>query len=486
MSVDPVLYHEHISVVILDDDPNITNLVSIGIREAGCTVEAYTDSAAFISDVAGGRKRFDILITDLHMPEVDGLEVVRVVRQQLPAASVIVMTGYADKKTAIQAFRLGILDLIEKPFTTRDLYATIKRSIQYQAIEKRFAALNAEGSVLPADELSRWGIQAFVGNSAPFRELISRIRLLHGAGRSRGPVLITGESGTGKELVARAIHFGGSRSSYPFIPVNCSSVPVELAESMFFGHIRGSFTGAVSDRRGAFALAHEGTLFLDEIADMPLSIQAKLLRVMEDGLVQPVGSTETTEVDVRVISATNHDIEKRVASGAFREDLFHRLSGFILHVPPLRERRECIPLLANHFAKAYCLDAGLDGAGLADDAIAALNNYPFPGNIRELKNLVESALIENGCTEIRAKHLRLPGADGKFRRADVARPPSGSTEMPMNLREAELVLIHRALAAANGNYSEAARLLGISRMRLYRKLQQPVTRSKPLSRNVTA
>ncbi|HZI33935.1 MAG TPA: sigma-54 dependent transcriptional regulator, partial [Candidatus Binatia bacterium] len=284
---------------------------------------------------------------------------------------------------------------------------------------------------------------------------------------------ITGESGTGKELVARAVHFDSTRAKAPFVPVNCVAIPAELAESILFGHVKGSFTGATVDRKGCFELADGGTLFLDEIGDMPATLQVKLLRVLEDGCVMPVGAAEPKQVDVRVIAATNADLAARIAAGTFRQDLFFRLARYTVTTPPLRERLDDVPPLAAHFLKVFSTEMGRPSPGLSRAAAASLQGYHFPGNIRELKNIIERALISSGGETILPEHLHLLQSA-----STTSLPDNHNTKkhladnLPLNLAEAEDVLIQRALDETGGNIAEAARLLGVHRTRIYRKLAQ--------------
>lgn len=333
----------------------------------------------------------------------------------------------------------------------------------------------------------KWGHETFVGESTVFRQIMKDIRLLQSAAATS--VLITGESGTGKELVARAIHFGSSRADKPFVPVNCSAIPSELAESILFGHEKGAFTGATADHKGLFETAHEGTLFLDEVGDMPRPIQAKLLRILEDGVVASVGSTHRQRVNVRVIAASNTDLNSAIASGSFRSDLFFRLAAFPFVIPPLRERVEDIPLLARHFFRTLSADMGLSctirrcpnaascalrsfdtsaGAAcpaLSGEALAALQRYDYPGNVRELKNIIERALIESAGMEITPNHLHFQGRGGS---EESVQRTSTPLHLPENLRQAEVMLAGEAVARAKGNIAVAARALGISRSKLYR------------------
>jgi DNA-binding NtrC family response regulator len=270
--------------------------------------------------------------------------------------------------------------------------------------------------------------------------------------------------------VARAIHFGGTRSSHPFVPINCCAVSTDLAESMLFGHVRGAFTGAISDKRGCFDMADKGTLFLDEIGDMSPILQTKLLRVLEDGVVVPVGKTEGHSVDVRVIASTNVDLKARIASGAFRLDLYHRLAGFMIVVPSLHDRAEDIPWLAGHFMEVLAREMGLACPGISAEALSVLSSQSFPGNVRQLRNVIEQALIQSAGGEIQPQHLRLESVSvGRAAPADAS-TADVPLDLPLNLQKAERLLVKKAMAKTNGNVSAAAKLLGIPRTRLYRKL----------------
>lgn len=331
------------------------------------------------------------------------------------------------------------------------------------------------------------------------RRILEDIRRLHAFPQTS--VLITGPSGTGKELVARALHFESARARAPFVPVNCSAIPSELAESTFFGHVRGSFTGATADRKGCFELAHGGTLFLDEIGDMPMALQVKLLRVLEEGFVTPVGATQPRRVDARIIAATNADLETRIAAGTFRQDLYFRIARFTLATPPLRDRREDIRQLAQHFLGLLAAEFGIRAPSLLPESLAALQAHDYPGNVRELRNLIERALIRSGGQPIEPGHLGLvppaaPAAAVTLPPGLHETPPSRETipapaqahgshhetsldersalvrTLPLNLAEAEDLLIQRALNESHGNIADAARRLGVHRSRIYRKLAQ--------------
>lgn len=463
-----------VRVACVDDDPRIVRTVAAIIKRVGCAVDAYTDPQECWEELE--QRPVDILLTDLDMPEVDGITLMKRVRAKWTKTDVIIITGNADKTVAIQALRLGAFDFFEKPINSDELVETIKRTMRYRAVVQERDRYADQVSFLSSQQAQRWGINAFIGKSAALKRVVAEITKLHRAAGTS--VLVTGESGTGKELVARAIHYGGARATRPFIPVNCSAIPSELVESTLFGHVKGAFTGAVGDKKGAFVLADGGTLFMDEIGDMPPEMQTKLLRVLEDGVVVPVGGSREQHVDVRVVAATNADLQQRIADGEFRSDLFFRIAGYTMELPPLRERPDDIPLLARHFAETLSSEMSFAAPEFSEEAMGLLQKHGFPGNIRELKNLVERALIECEGETIRPAHLRFVSAglvqprtvSGVAATPDAAPAESGAPEIPLNLQDAEQILISRAMTQADGNVSEAARILGINRTKLYRML----------------
>ena len=325
--------------------------------------------------------------------------------------------------------------------------------------------LKGQLSMISQRESERWGLDGFVGESPVTEAILDQVRMMQE--NVATSVLITGESGTGKELIARAIHFGGSRRDAPFVPVNCNAIPGELVESALFGHVRGAFTWANEDRVGYFEMADGGTLFLDEMGDMPIELQGRLLRVLEDGEVWRVGSSKGKKVDVRVLAATNADLQKKIEDGGFRRDLYFRLARFTVNAAPLRERKEDIPLLSRHFLRQFAGEMGRDVPDVAVKTIDTLSNYAFPGNVRELKNIIERAMIESRGEQILPRHLHfLEQSMSNGAEAD---------ELPMDLDEAErlaaLRVVDRAMRMSEGNVSEAARLLGTTRNRIYRILE---------------
>lgn len=412
------------TILVVDDTPANIGLLATLLESAGFAIAAASDAESALKVVAMAPP--DLVLMDVMMPGIDGFEACRRLKADPVASSipVIFITAREDVRSRVEAFGAGGVDYIVKPFQAEEVLARVTAHLKIHRLTRDLALNNerlqreitqrakAEEALDTADqrasliterEIERWGIPGFVGQSATFRKILSDIRQLQNFDATN--VLITGESGTGKELIARAIHFGGGRPSKPFLPVNCSAIPIELAESSFFGHVRGAFTGALADRKGYFHLADGGTLFLDEIGDMPLSVQAKLLRVLEDGIVVPVGSNERKEVNVRVIGATHQDLASKIEKGTFREDLYYRVAEFTVVSPPLRARGEDIPLLAHHFLKLLATEYGLPTPTIEAGALARLKAHPFPGNIRQLRNVLMRAMIEAGGGALREEHL---------------------------------------------------------------------------------
>ena len=478
-------------VLVVDDQP--ANLAVLGdlLEPEGYQLLSATnaDDALRIARKA----RPHLVLLDVVMPGVDGLAACRRLKADtaLRDIPVVFITGRAELTARVEGFAAGGVDYIVKPFEAAEVLARVRTHLDLARARRELAArveeLRAEVarreaaeaarreaderlSVLSAREAKKWNLAGLVGRSPALAELLREVERLQNFGRTG--VLLSGESGTGKELVARALHFGGARAKGPFIPVNCVAVPGELMESMFFGHVKGAFTGASADRKGYFELAHGGTLFLDEIGDMPAALQAKLLRVLEDGRITPLGGSSERQVDVRVVAATNAHLEVKIAAGAFRQDLYFRLARSVVRVPPLRERPEDIPLLAAHFIAHFSSEMGLPAAPLIGaDALAALAAHAWPGNVRELRNVIESALIASGGRALAPPHLRFLAAPPPV----PAAAPSSDEVLPTKLDAAERTLIRRAVTHAGGNIAEAARVLGVHRTRIYRALAETAT-----------
>ena len=484
-------------LLLVDDTPENLKVLRQTLEAEGYSILVATSGEAALRVVP--RAHPDLILLDVMMPGMDGFETCRRLKQDgtTQGIPVIFITARAETEAIVAGFRAGGVDYVIKPFQADEVLIRVQTHLKIDRLARELARKNEELSrtnrqfqeemarrqalsvernhladqlsMISSREAERWGIAGFVGRSRTIGKIFKDIGLLQGTGIS---VLITGESGTGKELIARAIHYGGPRSSEPFIPVNCSAIPADLAESMLFGHVQGAFTGADRDRTGCFELADGGTLFLDEIGDMPADIQAKLLRVLEDGRILPVGGSQERRVDVRVLAATNADLQAGIASGAFRQDLYFRLARFPVHVPPLRERREDIPLLAQHFVHLFAEEMGMDSHALSTEVLSALEGYDFPGNVRELKNIVERALIESGGGELRPGHLHLFPPPGAFPEDPARSPEDAAAELPLDLETAEKLLIRRALEQTQGNIAAAARLLGTNRPRIYRFIEQ--------------
>jgi DNA-binding NtrC family response regulator len=486
------------TILIVDDTPANLDLLVSTLEPLGYRM--LIAQSGEIALAVAARSHPDLILMDVMLPDIDGYETCRRLRANPSTMETPVLFISARNETGslVEAFRAGALDYITKPIDAEEVVIRVETHLRVSRlarqlrekntlltetneklrgeIDRREKAENAlkmadeKLSSLSAQEAERWGISAFVGNSPTVGKIIHDVRRLQNF--SSVNVLITGESGTGKELVARAIHFGSPRTSGPFIAVNCVAIPADLAESILFGHIRGAFTGATMDRKGYFELADGGTLFLDEIGDMPAALQAKLLRVLEDGRITPLGGTREKKVDVRVVAATNANLQASIAAGTFRQDLYFRLAQFPVHLPPLRQRPEDIPLLATHFLNLFATEMGTAVPAIDPAALASLSRYAFPGNVRELKNVIERAMIESGGGKVQPQHIYVSKMDSPL--PMTASAPLEASEpigdLPLNLEAAENLLIKRALAETGGNIAEAARRLGINRTRIYRKL----------------
>lgn len=405
-------------------------------------------------------EKVDAVITDLRMPGMGGMEWFKRLRTMDSDVPVIVLTAYGTVETAVEAMKQGAYDFVLKPFDVEALEIVVRHALQLQQYrtENRYLRERYDG---PA------GLDELIGQSSAMQQIFE---LVQRVAPTKSAVLITGETGTGKELIAHAIHNLGPRRSRLFVPLNCAAIPGELLESELFGHARGAFTGAQAARIGKFEVANGGSLFLDEIGDMDFPLQAKLLRVLQEGVVEPVGSNRRVSVDVRVISSTNRDLSTRISEGAFREDLLYRLNVFEIHVPPLRERTPDIAPLARAFLDRYAAELGHEPLPLTAEALAPLVSYPWPGNVRELQNAMERAAVLGAGGEVDAQLVRtvLPAASGESDLADAV----VDHQLEPALAGVERKVILRALQASGDNKAEAARLLGISERSLWYKLKR--------------
>src|SRR4051794_24286894 len=380
-------------ILIVDDERSMREFLAIFLRRAGHRVEAAAGGADGLAALA--TREFDVVITDLRMPGVGGLEILAEAKKLYPETQAIAVTAFATTETAIAAMKAGAYDYLTKPFKVDEDRLVVER-----ALERR--VLHRENVVLRDEIKGRYKLDRLIGKSPAMQRVFEMIRKIAPA---RTSDLLIGESGTGKELAARALHELSPRSDRPFVAINCGAIPETLIESELFGHVRGSFTGANTDKQGLFEAAHGGTLLLDEVAELPVAMQVKLLRVLQERKVKPVGGVSEREVDVRIVAATNRDLETEVEKGTFRQDLFYRLNVIQLRLPPLRERREDIPLLVDHFSRKFAAEHGRNITGTAPEAMSALMAYHFPGNVRELENLIERAVTLAPADEISLEAL---------------------------------------------------------------------------------
>jgi DNA-binding NtrC family response regulator len=444
------------SILIVDDEKNILSTLSRALR-----VEDYDVDVAGSADIAlekARSKAYDAFLLDVNMPGTTGLELMKSLRDMKVEAPVLVMSGQGTIEIAIEATRLGAPDFLEKPIGTDRLLLSLARALEH-------AQLSEENRSLKEKTGESSGL---LGDSAPMRKLREQIER---AASASATVLVMGERGTGKELVAAAIHRGSKRQKGPFEKMNCAAVPAELVESELFGHEAGAFTGATKQRRGKFERAHRGTLFLDEVGDMPSPMQAKLLRVLQEGEIERVGGGDLQKVDVRVVAATNKPLKKEIEEGRFRADLYDRLNVVPLRVPALRERIEDVPLLAGHFLRLACAQNDRRGKSFTEGALAALGKYEYPGNVRELRNLVERLVILSPEDEIDESDVRaqLPiGGGGAGSGGGHFRPGVALEDM---VREVEKELVLRALEHYQGHVTRTAEGLGLERSHLYKKMK---------------
>jgi two-component system response regulator HydG len=444
-------------ILVVDDDADACELLEAALGERGYKVKTDTDAQRAVDLFQ--REEFDLVVTDLNLGQSSGLDVCRQVNEAHPGIPVIVVTAYGDISAAVGALRAGAYDFITKPIELEQLAHSLERAITHHR-------LNEEVRRLRAEVKSARGTGELVGQSRPMKGVYDLIQRVCNTDTS---VIITGESGTGKELVARALHSESNRSGGPFLAINCAAVPAQLLESELFGHVKGAFTDAKAARRGLFQEATGGTLFLDEVGEMSLEMQAKLLRVLQERKVRPVGANVEESFDTRVVSATNRDLELEVEEGRFREDLYYRLNVVQIHVPPLRARGNDILFLAQHFVDRVASRTGKAVQGISSDAAKKLLAYDWPGNVRQLENWMERAVALTTFEQITVSDL--PDKVQHFRPAES---PVGEldAEHMLTLQEVENRYIEQVLRATGGNKAQAARVLGMDRRTLYRKLER--------------
>jgi len=441
-------------ILIVDDEKGILDALSAVLDDEGYTVSTAENGSEALKKIKDDTP--SVILLDVWLPDIDGLEILREIRSAYPGVAVIVMSGHGTIETAVRATKLGAYDYIEKPLSMERVHLIVKHAIEQQRLELENVQLKGR--------IEKW--YEIIGESPSMRSLKEQILVV---GRSNSRVLITGENGTGKELIARSVHRASQRADKPFIAVNCAAIPETLIESELFGHEKGAFTGAVSVQRGKFEIADNGTLFLDEIGDMSLNTQAKVLRVLQEQEFQRVGGTRNIRVDVRLITATNKNLSDEIKKGAFREDLFYRINVIILNAPPLRERKEDIPLLAEHFLNEVIREQGLKDKRLTDQSIELMKGYDWPGNVRELRNLMERVAIMTAGDRINPADLSIIAGDQQRNVSTLINAGSGS------LKDAragfERYFILEKLRENKWNITKTAEDLKIERSNLHRKIK---------------
>jgi two-component system nitrogen regulation response regulator NtrX len=443
------------SILIVDDEPGVRSALGGVLRDEGYEVDAVDSGEACLERLL--RQAYDVVVLDVWLPGMDGLATLSRMRERQIEAQVVIISGHGSVESAVRAIKMGAFDFVEKPLSLDKTVLVVRNALRQRRLEAENLALRARVDAQ----------HTMIGESYAMVKLREHVAM---AAPTNGRVLIFGENGTGKELVARTIHAMSRRRTAPFVEVNCAAIPEELIESELFGHIRGAFTGAVADRRGKFELAHGGTIFLDEIGDMSLKTQAKVLRVLQEQVMEAVGGSTRIRVDARVLAATNKDLPAEIKAGRFREDLFFRLNVVPIFVPPLRERSGDIPLLADHFMAMLAREYGRRPKTFEADAVAILQRYSWPGNVRELRNIVERLMIMVPGDRVGVRDLTFLDQGG-----DATGPVDVSVGAIEPLHEArdefERQYILRALAAQHGNISRTADILGVERSNLYRKMR---------------
>lgn len=450
-----------IKILVIDDDDSGRDALTMLLRSAGYEVTSAATGLSALDLI--GREQYQVIVSDLFLPDKSGLDILQNVHKVSPDTDFIVVTGHASAQTAVRAMKEGAFDYITKPIDFDELKIVVSKALEKQK-------LLSENIYLRRQLQGRFEFNNIIGNSPVMNLLFERMSRIV---KTDSAVLVSGESGTGKELVARALHYNGPRRDRPFIAVNCSAIPETLLESELFGHVRGAFTGAIKDKPGKFEAANHGTIFLDEIGTLPLHLQAKLLRVLQEHEVERVGSNKTVTLHVRVISATNSDLENMVKRGEFREDLYYRLNVIPLHLPPLRERQQDIMHLTAFFLEKQCRLMGRAPCSINKQALEALEQYSWPGNVRELENLIERMIVLTDANVITLDDVpaKIVGKKGAGEALSVTMPSQG-VDLVATVSRIEQSLICQALESAGGVKAKAASLLGINRTTLVEKIKR--------------
>jgi len=445
-------------ILLIDDEENFRHMLSVILKKRGYDVETANNGSEGLKKIDTGS--YDTVLCDIRMPEMDGLEFLKEAQQAGCESTIIMMSAYGSLDTAIEAMKLGAYDYISKPFKPDEIILTLKKAEERERLRR-------ENLFLKKEVQKEYSFENIISKNDRMRQIFDTIRKV---AKYKSTILVEGESGTGKELVAKAIHFNSDRTDNPFIPVNCGAIPENLLESELFGHTKGSFTNAVRTKKGLFEEADGGTMFLDEIGELPLQLQVKLLRVLQDGEIRRIGDSRAITIDVRIIAATIKDLDKEVRDSKFRDDLFYRLNVLPIKIPPLRERKEDIPLLVEHFIGKYSRELGKPIEEITQEALNCLLNYNWKGNVRELENVIERAIVLTESKQIQQENLPV----------EIQNPREESRISLLNdelsikkaSRYLEIDLIKKALLKTKGNHTHAAKLLEISHRALLYKIKE--------------
>ncbi len=457
------------SILVVDDEKSLRDFLTIMLENEGYAVDTASSGEKAVKLIL--EKDFDLVLTDFRMKKANGIEVLEAVKEQNPITPVVLMTAYASAETAVEAMKKGAYDYISKPFNVEDMQLMVKN-----AIEKK--TLADQNSYLKSALKEKFGFENFIGSSASMQKIF---KLIEKVADSNATILIGGESGTGKELVAKAIHFNGGRKNYPFVSINCGAVPENLLESELFGHEKGAFTGADSSKVGLMETASKGTFFLDEVGEAPLSIQVKLLRVLQEKEITRVGGNKTIGIDLRIVAASNVELAKAVKNKTFREDLYYRLNVIPIELPPLRERVEDIPLLINHFINKYNEDRPEENKiqGIHPDALRLMEQYSWPGNVRELENVIERAVVLEAEDTIQVSSLPEAVSGTTEPSSEVMLPSNDQpVDLEKTLDQIEKKMLSGALDQSNGIINKAAKQLNLSFRSMRYRIQKHKLKGK--------
>lgn len=445
-------------ILLIDDEENFRHMLSVILKKRGYDVEIAGSGTEGLKKI--DTAAFDTVLCDIRMPQMDGLEFLKEAQKAGCESTIIMMSAYGTLDTAIEAMKLGAYDYISKPFKPDEIILTLKKAEERERLRR-------ENLFLKKEVQKEYSFENIISKNERMRQIFDTIRKV---ARYKSTILVEGESGTGKELVAKAIHFNSDRADNPFVPVNCGAIPENLLESELFGHTKGSFTNAVRTKKGLFEEADGGTMFLDEIGELPLQLQVKLLRVLQDGEMRRIGDSRPIKIDVRIIAATIKDLDREVREGKFRDDLFYRLNVLPMKIPPLKERKEDIPLLVDHFINKYSRELNKPIEGITPDALNCLMNYSWNGNVRELENVIERAIVLTESSQLQVENL--PAEIQSPREESKLNLLNDELSIKKASRYLEIDLIRKALQKTKGNHTHAAKLLEISHRALLYKIKE--------------